>query len=267
MKSKLTLSETSVSQYLANDGNTHLIWLSALGMSSRFYEPLAKTLAELGIHVSLLEQRGHGEGVRLASKNNQYGVADLIDDIDEVIALINSQFPQHKIVLGGHSLGGHLAIHAASKHPGIDVFTVACALPYQAWFEGALKWKIRLVRAAIATLTPVLGYYPGNLIGFGGRESRALMTTWSQWAKTGQYAEEYGRACAAWTGNLMGIDIEGDEMAPKQASANIEQLLPMASIKRTTFVMPERTPGKEHAQWCRGRNTLPMARLIKNCLV
>jgi predicted alpha/beta hydrolase len=146
------------------------------------------------------------------------------------------------------------------------VLTVACALPYYAWFNSRLRLKIFFLLALIKILTPLFGYYPGKLVGFGGRESRSLMRTWSYWARFGNYTDKLAVRCRQWKGKIIGIDILGDIMAPLDASANIKNLLPNAKIKRISFDLIERTKGKEHSQWCRGKNTNLMARLIYQCL-
>lgn len=266
MKKTFNLSATNAYSFVSEQGKTHLIWLSALGMSSRFYEPLAIALNELGIDVTLLEQRGYGAHAKRASRHYQYSVPDLLADVDECLSLVKSAHPSQRIIIGGHSLGGHLAIQAASTHHDIDVLTVACALPYYAWFNGRLRLKIIFLLTLIKILTPLLGYYPGTLVGFGGRESRSLMRAWSYWARFGKYTEELAARCLQWQGNIIGIDILGDVMAPVDASANIKNLVPNAKIKRISFDLIERTKGKEHSQWCRGKNTNMMARLIYHCL-
>lgn len=252
--------------YLANEAHFHVIWQSALGMNIRFYRPLAEALVHQGISVTLLEQRGHGHSPIRSSKNQQFGIEDLLDDVGVLYSVLKKTYPHHQFVLAGHSLGGHLSILFAANRINLPVLTVACALPFYQWFSFTVSLKIFFLVGMIKLLTPLLGYYPGNKLGFGGRENATLMGEWAGWALNGHYGESYRDACQLWQGNLKAIDIVDDAMAPGSAAVKIRQLLPAATIERTSFAMVERNIGNEHSHWCRGKNLPAFAELFKRTI-
>jgi predicted alpha/beta hydrolase len=236
------------------------LWQSALGLNIRFYRPLAKALCQHGISVTLIEQRGHGDSPVVSSRGVIFGVDDLVQDVTDIHAYLQTTYPDHKFVLAGHSLGGHLSILAATRL-NLPVITVACALPYFRWFTGAMSAKILFLCGVIKLLVPMIGYYPGKKVGFGGHENAGLMKDWSHWAMQGNYGKLQTQ-CASWKGLIHGIDIIGDDMAPASAAAKTKDLLPQCQIHRHSFKLATPAKAKAHSHWCRDNNTEPFAKMF-----
>jgi predicted alpha/beta hydrolase len=103
--------------------------------------------------------------------------------------LFEQRLPQAPIWLGGHSLGGQMALASAAGNPDpvSGVVMIASGSVHLPCYQGKLRWGVRIL-ATLSSLTgPVLGYFPGARVGFGGREAAGLMRDWSHVARTGEY--------------------------------------------------------------------------------
>ena len=98
------------------DSDTTLLLLHGSGYHSRYLGPLATRLAARGAaRVYTPDLRGHG----LAPERR--GDVDYIDQLEDDLAdlaqLVRKRHPEGRVVLGGHSSGGGLAVRfAGSRH-------------------------------------------------------------------------------------------------------------------------------------------------------
>lgn len=163
-------------------------WLPAMGVPARHYLPLAHALAGHGVAVALHEWRGIGSSDRRASRTQNWGYHTLLaDDLPAGLAAVRARLPECAIWLGGHSLGGQMAVVYAGLQPSTlaGLVVVASGAPYWRCF----RWRV-LVGMAYA-LAPLLaacvGYLPGRRIGFGGNEARGVIADWSRSGRRGRY--------------------------------------------------------------------------------
>lgn len=166
-----------------------LLWLPALGVAARNYLPFARELAARGIAVALHEWRGSGSSDRRAARACNWGYRELLTlDIPASRVAAAAANPQARVWLGGHSLGGQLAAVTA----GLDarnvagLALVASGAPYWRLFRRA-GW-IRAFYVGVPWLAAMCGYFPGRVVGFGGREARGVMADWARSGRTGRYA-------------------------------------------------------------------------------
>jgi predicted alpha/beta hydrolase len=164
-----------------------LLWVPALGVSARHYEPLAQALASLGIAVAVHEWRGHGSSDRRAGRGHNWGYQTLLtDDLPASLAALTATFPDTPVLLGGHSLGGQLSTLLASitEVPLRGIVLVASGAPYWRRFR---PW-VGLAYVAAPLLAHLVGRLPGRQIGFGGNEARGVIADWARSGRTGRYA-------------------------------------------------------------------------------
>ena len=166
-----------------------LYWLPAMGMPARHYLPLARSLAERGIAVVLHEWRGIGSSDRRASRQCDWSYRQLLlDDLPAGMAVVGERWPQSRRLLGGHSLGGQLAMLYASLHPAAlaGLLLVASGSPY--WRRFRHGWLIGMAYALAPWVANLVGYLPGRRIGFGGNEARGVIDDWARSGRRGRYA-------------------------------------------------------------------------------
>lgn len=215
-----------LSWFPAQQSRWSLLFLPALGIQCRMYDAMAKALAAAGCSVLLMEQRGHGRSSLRASRKIRWGLDHYLQyDIPAALAWLESQ-PESRgrpLIMGGHSLGGHLSSIYCGQHPQRlqGVLHVACGFPFHSDFDAANSRLIRLLCHLIPLFQVIPGYFPGARLGFAGRESMQLMLDWRDWAQRGNldYASHQGlqTAIAAYSGTLLAVSMEGDELSSKKA--------------------------------------------------
>lgn len=207
--------------------NTVVLVLPALGVRASYYKPLCIALAQKGLHATTVDWRGNGTSSVRPSYEVNFGYKELLEDTVAVIFQLDKIFPQSKKVIIGHSLGGQIGSLFISRHPLLveQLFLVAACNVYYEGFIGQEK-KIKRAAKWIPIISTFFGHFPGKWVGFGGREARGVMSDWSDNALTGLYepAREdfnYEKAMSLCTNPVTAISLEGDDMAPKEAVANL----------------------------------------------
>lgn len=101
----------------------------------------------------------------------------------------------------------------------------------------------------------MLGYVPGDRLGFGGIEARTLMRDWAHNARTARYEPidsdvDYEAALRELEVELLTVNIDGDEMAPPNAVDFMFEKVPHARGVRIEAKLSEHKPGT-HVRWAR----------------
>lgn len=197
-----------------------VLWLPALGVAARNYLPFAQVLAEQGIAVALHEWRGMGSSDRRARRASNWGYRELLAlDIPASVSELRSAWPDARIWLGGHSLGGQLAALYASLHSGdhAGLLLIASGSPY--WRRFPRPWLIGLFAACVPAIAAVCGYFPGRRLRFAGNEARSVMTDWARSARSGRYAVDgmdvnLDAALHALALPIVALRLQNDWLAP-----------------------------------------------------
>jgi len=236
-----------------------IVAMAALGVSARFYRPLAEALTAAGMNVLLLEQRGHGDSpVRPGFRSNWGFREPLLGEVRRGVAWARERDGALPVYLLGHSLGGHYANMTVGLEPhSVDgVILVACATPWVEAFSGATRAKIKLLHVLIPTVSRVLGHYPGDRIGFGGREARGLMLDWLAFSKTNRYGaagidHDFDAGIAKYRGPVLVVRMAEDDFAPAEAVEAVTRKFAAARV--TSRVLDERALGTkaDHFRWAR----------------
>jgi len=94
-----------------------LILLHGSGWHSMQFYPLAKALSEAGAATVVTpDLRGHG--FNPPSRGDVAYIGQLEDDLADLIASLEAQFPDAPFIIGGHSSGGGLAVRFAGGEYG-----------------------------------------------------------------------------------------------------------------------------------------------------
>ncbi|HET6565264.1 MAG TPA: alpha/beta fold hydrolase [Xanthomonadales bacterium] len=215
-----------LSWFPAEQSQWTLLFLPALGIQYRMYNAMAEALAAAGCSVLLMEQRGHGRSPLRASRSVNWGYDHYLQyDIPAALEWIETQAESgnRPLVMGGHSLGGHLSSIFAGQHPERlqGVLHVACGSPYHADFGPKYARLIKFLCHAITLFQVFPGYFPGERLGFAGRESLQLMRDWRYWALSGNldYGPHHGLEAAIgnFTGALLAVSMAGDQLSTPKA--------------------------------------------------
>lgn len=243
---------------VAPDGEPRdaILWLPAMGVPARHYLPLAHALAAHGVAVALHEWRGIGSSSLRAGRRCNWGYRELLQfDLPAGAAAARAHWPQARMWLGGHSLGGQLACLYAALHPqeAEGIALVASGAPYWRRFRhGAL---VGLAYALAPALAALCGHLPGRRIGFGGNEARGVATDWARSGRTGRYAaagldEDFEQRLAALQLPILAQRLRDDWLGP---AASLDWLLGKMphALRRHEQVTPEDLGGQlaDHFSW------------------
>ncbi|MFR9729248.1 alpha/beta fold hydrolase [Saccharopolyspora sp. MS10] len=198
-----------------------MIVLPAMGVPATFYAPFLRELHEAGLAVVSVDTRGQGAATPRPSRRVRFGYQDLVDDAAAVVDLVEREFPGAPRFLLGHSLGGQISLLFAAARPG-RVRGVALLASGSVWFRsfpGLESPKILLASHAVALLSRVFGYWPGQRFGFGGRQPAGVMLDWARQGRTGRYRLDgsdldYETALRRLNVPLLAVSLDDDEFAP-----------------------------------------------------
>ncbi|MBW2507046.1 MAG: alpha/beta fold hydrolase [Deltaproteobacteria bacterium] len=235
-----------------------LLFVCAMGVDSSYYAPFARAMAERGILIAMCDLRGHGTSSVRPRRGVDFGYREIVEsDLPAAVEVARQRAHGLPLYLGGHSLGGQLAmLHVAAAQPPIEgMALVACAVPYVRNWSGRSRAFIRFAAFTFPIAGALLGYVPGDRLGFGGTEARTLMRDWAHNAMTARYeligsTVDYEAALARIEMDFVTVSIEGDEMGPANAVDFTFDKVPRARGVRLEARLSERKPGA-HMRWAR----------------
>jgi predicted alpha/beta hydrolase len=245
-------------------GSPVVVILPAMGVSARFYVPLVRAMHGAGLSAVTTDLRGQGESTPPVSRNSGFGYREIVEaDLTTVFAAIADRFPAAPVVVLGHSLGGQLALlHLARHYPAADgprISGVILLASGSAWHGGFAGWRgpRNLIFSQLFALTArVIGYWPGDVLGFGGRQSRGVMRDWARQARTGRYllsdGSDYDSALRTLRMPVLAVDVEGDDLAPPGAVSHLCTKVPNARLSRHSYARAD-ADGRclGHFRWVR----------------
>jgi predicted alpha/beta hydrolase len=252
-------ARAAVQLHAAEQPRRALYWLPALGVgigpNERFADAVASRAAVVAVH----EWRGLGSSDRRATRDCDWGYRTLFEDIAAGLAAARAQHPDLRWHLGGHSLGGQIALILAALAPGDaeGVFLVASGHPHWREFPGLQAPGVYSFAAAIPLLVAVAGHFPGSRLGFAGREAGRLMREWAVTARRGDYriadfGDAIDQALAAYEGPVRALRLSEDKLAPPGAIERLRGLSPRAQWRIDTVTREQlRERRADHFGWLR----------------
>ncbi|MFP5441680.1 MAG: alpha/beta fold hydrolase [Gammaproteobacteria bacterium] len=245
--------------HAAAQPRANIVLMAALGVAARFYLPLAQDLCAAGLNVALVEQRGHGESGLRPSRRTDFGFRHaLLHDIPAVLDHVGNTAPGLPLYLMGHSLGGHYAAITAGRLPHrVDgVIVAACGTPWIGAFRGRIRSQLKLLVRLVPALNLLLGYYPGDRVGFGGREARTLMADWRDLAIDNRYRargldEDLEAGIARYRGPVLSLRMADDTYAPEAAMTAVTDKFIAGRVTRRLLTADDLGDRADHFRWAR----------------
>lgn len=209
----------------ADNPRCAVVFTPALGVPADYYSPLAQEFARQGVSTLVNELRGNGISTVKPDRNVDFGYGELInEDLFRVVAWARESYAGIPLLMGGHSLGGHLASLYTAKygHAVHGLVLIASSVPYFRTYPSLQAVQIYFGSYLFQLTALGMGYLPGKLFGFGHREAKTLIDEWSTLARTNRFkikgdAFEYDRALCRVDCPILSICFKGDKMAPLQA--------------------------------------------------
>lgn len=212
----------------------------AMGAPAAFYGPVAETLCTFGLSVALMELRGIGSSSLRASRQTDFGYQEIVSfDFPAVLETLKGIVPEAGFFLMGHSLGGQLGCLFASAQPqavsGL-ILVATCSVYYRSW-PFPQNVGVRALQEVARIAGALLGYFPGRLFRFGGREARTVVADWAHQGRTGRYEpsgspHRFEELLAALETRLLVISFSDDIYCPPRAVDHLLKKMPQTEITR-----------------------------------
>ncbi|MFT0141233.1 alpha/beta fold hydrolase [Alcanivoracaceae bacterium MT1] len=255
--------------WVAGGGPVFLV-MGALGVAAPFYDKLVAELAARGWSVALMEQRGLGSSALRPSRRHNWGFRDVVeDDVPAVLDWIAKEAPRQPVYLFGHSLGGHYAAMCAGLYPQRfeGIVMCACGSPWITAYQEADRRRVQRLTRLIPLCHLLFGYYPGDRLGFGGREARGVMSDWRHLALTNRYRvgaddRRVDQALADYTGPALMLRMENDPFASAIAVDSVLRRFQRHRPEEQVLSAGELNDKADHFRWAR-RPAAVVARLAR----
>ncbi len=220
-----------------------LVFLPALGTPARVYRGFAAAMAAEGVQVCVPDWRGMGSSSVRASRRHDHGYRELVEvDVPALLTRLATLLPGAPLWVGGHSLGGQLSTLVAAREPERvhGLLPVASGSVYLGCYAPKLRHGIRMLGLLSAVTGAVLGHFPGQRIGFGGREARGVMRDWLHVAHTGRYEPagsrfDYEAALGRLALPVLALNFKADSWAPEAAARYLLDKLPLCQREQWTW--------------------------------
>lgn len=215
-----------------------------MGVPAEKYDALISSFATLGHIAASVDLRGVGLSSVRASRSIDFGYRHLVEvDLPAVLNRLGDLFPDKKIVLMGHSLGGQMAtLYLTQTLKNIHglVLVASCSVYYRGW-PMPRRWLLLFFTQIAALIARVVGYFPGRKLGFGGLEARTVMSDWAYNARTGKYrlngsnidyqaSQKHSLELAKFP--VLNITFADDKFAPSTASEYLLSKLNSSNVSR-----------------------------------
>ncbi len=234
-----------------------LLWLPALGVAARHYQPFAEALAARGVAVFLHEWRGHGSSSLRAGSTANWGYRELLEyDLPAAERAMRETLPYLPLQLGGHSLGGQLACCHAGLQPAAwqAVWLVASGTPWWRSFPAPRRYLLPLVYRFLPWLAQHKGALPGRKLGFGGTEARGLIHDWARVGLSNHYAAaglplDLEAAINALAVPVQALVLDADWLAPASSMQALLDKMPLAQKQLRILSAHELGVRADHFSW------------------
>lgn len=209
----------------------------AMGVRQDFYEPLARFLAENGIHALTFDYRGMGASREGSLRGLQADVMTWAQsDLDAMLREARSAGPSLPAFALGHSLGGQLfgAVREGSRLDAIVTVTAGSG-----WYRHnhLMPLQVRFFWfVAIPLLTPLFGYFPGKRLRMVGDLPAGVAWQWRRWGTHPEYllceGEEMRHRFDAVGAPVLGFSFEDDAIITRPAVDQLHGFYRNARVER-----------------------------------
>ncbi|MGA8112333.1 MAG: alpha/beta fold hydrolase [Actinocatenispora sp.] len=233
------------------------VLLPAMGVPARYYDLFAAQLVGAGFRVVVADLRGTGESTPPPARAGRYGYAELAGDVDSVLRHVAERDPGPAPLLIGHSLGCHVAALHLAHHDAraAGLVMIATGVPYHRCYPGVRGAGVRVSALLIRGIGAVLGYWPGDRLGFGGRQARGVMRDWAHLVRTGALPDLGGAnteaALAAVKTPVLAVSVAGDIHTPPATMDHLCDKFSAAPMTRHHYTADETGTAMDHFRWSR----------------
>jgi acylglycerol lipase len=108
------------------------------------YIGMARHLTTAGVAVLAVDVRGHGQSTGKRGHTKHY--SDLLDDVEELLKTARAEYPDSKLILLGHSMGGNLVANFVTSRSITELSGFILSSPWLKLAFAPPVWKLNLAR-------------------------------------------------------------------------------------------------------------------------
>lgn len=228
------------------------VLVPAMGVPARYYGPLVDALLATGAGLAVTDLRGTGASTPIPSRAARYGMAELVDDVDAVLAATAEHRQGRATILFGHSLGGQISVlhlGRTAESPDVDgAVLVASGLPYWRLFgwSGPFVWSFAEFLNGVSAIA---GAWPGWT--FGGKQARGVIRDWAVTARRGRFAARLNAkpGLSRVTAPILAISVDSDQYTPSRTTDRLLSWVPNAKLTRRHLTHAEAGVRIDHFKW------------------
>ncbi|MEQ9363587.1 MAG: alpha/beta fold hydrolase [Leptospirales bacterium] len=212
----------------AEPSGPSVLLFPAMGVPGRAYAKVCNALASRGFPVYVTDLRGTGESGPAPSRRVDFNYDTYLkSDWPAVIEAVRENARPKRLLLAGHSIGAQLNLIYLGLHPdsadGLVLFTPNTS--YYKCFPGASALRFRVWFHLMPALVTLLGYFPGDRLGFGGKNAAGVIRDWAYTGRTGRFRGSDGTdlepAFAKVRAPVAAISFGDDALAPRAAADHL----------------------------------------------
>lgn len=213
----------------------------ALGVRGSFYKYLAFEMAQNGWNVATMDWRGNGKSSVKVSRETLFGFHEILTiDYPAIMEAIKNVFPGNPLFLLGHSLGGQLNLlySCLSTYPVNGAVLLAGGSNFYKYLSFPRNYGRKMNYFLIQILTNLFGYFPGDRLGFAGKESKTMILDWLHESLTGEYSVrncpyDFNRLLSELELPVLFISLNGDHFVTSSCARFLARKLKKAKTTVT----------------------------------
>ncbi|WP_299066072.1 alpha/beta fold hydrolase [uncultured Polaribacter sp.] len=235
-----TNSETlSASLFESEKENTVLIIASATGVKQKYYQKFAQFVADNGITVLTFDYSGIGHSLTKPIKELHSDAADWgRKDLESIIRYVKTNYPNFKIVILGHSIGGQIIGLAESSTQVHKIILIAAQSGYWKFWKGIGRAKMWFNWYVLfPTLLKTFGYLNSKKLSGMENLPKNVADQWRKWGKNPDYIQSDKSIKLKYYDkikvDISAFSIEDDDFAPLKAVKWMSRQYTNSKIKST----------------------------------
>jgi predicted alpha/beta hydrolase len=189
---------------------------------------------------------------------HNFGYNEVLNvDLASIVPALRADAAGRPFLLAGHSLGGQFALLYASRHPSeVDaVVLLAGGSNYYGAMPPGKRLTRHLALRIVRTIDQVLRFFPGDKLGFGGRQPFNMMLDWTHEALTGEYrvtgdAADYERGLEQLEVPVLMVSLHGDTLVPRPSADYLARKLTRAQVAQIEIRAADGN-ADHHFRWVR----------------
>ncbi|MCE7864272.1 MAG: alpha/beta fold hydrolase [Bacteroidetes bacterium CHB5] len=231
--------------YDDKESNRVLIIVSATGVRQSFYQKFAEYVSHRGMSVITFDYHGIGDSLSVPINKIKTTAEDWgSDDLESVIDFVKVSYPDKKIFILGHSIGGQLIGLAPSSVYAEKIILVGAQSGYWRFWSGAARMKMWAIWYLLfPILTKSFGYLPSKKFSRMENLPKGVADQWRKWCISKRYLfGDVPKSKLHFDELKMAItsfSIEDDNFAPKAAVDWLSSNFTNAILKRIHVVPSE----------------------------